>query len=391
MDKEKRADIIKAITVIGFTVSVFYHYILSSYASLNYYPFNTFLFSPSDRFNDFYNIFRATRNLNPYASPVSVYFPFTFILMYLLSAMTLFVRQLAFAVFIFIFIRYTLSYIYRRMPSSDELNRKLNTFIFTFMSYPFLFSLDRGNIECLLFIFLALFLYYYQKDDDLKSILFLSLAIAMKLYPAVYAVLFLADKKYKNILLTAVITALLTLISASILEGGIINSFSGLKNNLNMFREAYIMSDHGLQHNTSIYGTLKIIFSRCCPILLPFLNYYTALALLVCLLITIYIVLKKDALWKKFTLLVFITLLLPQVSYDYKLIHLFIPLMMFVNHDEPSKFDLSFSILFGLLLIPKDYYIIAKDISVAVLINPALMIMIASIILWDRQSLGTVK
>ncbi len=391
MEKEKRADIIKAVTLLGFVVSVFYHYILSNYASLGYYPFNTFLFSPSDKFNDFYNIFRATRNLNPYTSPVSVYFPFTFILVYALSLITVFVRQLAFAVFIFIFIRYTLVYIYRRMPSSDGLNRKLNTFIFTFMSYPFLFTLDRGNLEGLLFIFLALFLYYYQKDDDFKSVLFLSLAISMKLYPAVYCVLFLADKKYKNILLAAGITIVLTLASAALLEGGIVNSFTGLKHNLDLFRNDYILSDHGLQHNTSLYGALKIIITRCCPVLLPILGYYTIGALAIFAMITAYIIIRKVALWKSVTLLVFMTLLLPQVSYDYKLVHLFIPLMLFVNHEEPAKYDQSLSLLFAFLLIPKDYYILGKDISIAVLINPALMLIIAGMIIFDRQTASVAK
>ena len=374
---EQKTTIIKAITLVGFTASVFYHYVLSNYNGLGYYPYNTFLFNPADKFNDFYNIYKATIDLNPYAAPVSVYFPFTFIVVYLFTL--LHNDHLALYVFTFIFLAFLITYVYRAIPSVKKSEKSMDTFILIFMSYPVLFNLDRGNWESVLFVFLVLFLYYYQKKDDLKSVFFLSLAISMKLYPAVFIVLFLADKKYRNILYTGISVIVITMLSAFMLEGGVAKSLLGLKNNLENFRNAYIMSDHGLQHNASLYGVIKIMK-------LP-LNYYSVLAVVIFALIAAYVILKEDIYWKRVTFLVLSMILLPQVSYDYKLIHLFIPLLLFLNHAKPCKSDLVFALLWGLLLIPKDYYLISGDISIAVLFNPLIMVMMISMILLDRHAL----
>jgi hypothetical protein len=68
------------------------------------------------------------------------------------------------------------------------------------------------------------------------------------------------------------------------------------------------------------------------------------------------------------------------------MIHLYIALMLFLNSHKQSKHDILYTILFGLLLIPKDYLIIQADISIAVFLNPLLMLMIAGTILLDRTS-----
>ncbi len=83
-------------------------------------------------------------------------------------------------------------------------------------------------------------------------------------------------------------------------------------------------------------------------------------------------------------------LLLPQVTFDYKMIHLYIALMLFLNSQKQSPYDILYAILFGLLLIPKDYLYIQPDISIAVFLNPLLMLMIAGTILLDRTILSKV-
>jgi hypothetical protein len=104
-------------------------------------------------------------------------------------------------------------------------------------------------------------------------------------------------------------------------------------------------------------------------------------------LISLFIVLKEKEFWKRVSLLVFMMLLLPQVTFDYKMIHLYIALMLFLNSHKQSQHDMLYAILFGLILIPKDYLIIQPDISIAVFLNPLLMLMIAGTILLDRTSM----
>lgn len=381
MKKEHKINIVRTIIIIGFTLSVLFHYVLSHYNGLNYYPFNTFLFNPADKFNDFFNIYHAAVLLNPYAFFVSVYFPFTFIIMYLFTMIS---ANYAFSLFLLIFIAYFIYYIHKNINdhgSSDIANKILNVFVFSFMAYPFLFNIDRGNMECLIFVFLALFIYFYQKKQVYIGAIFLSLAASMKLYPWIFAVLLLSDKKYKSIFISIALVVLLTLVSAAAFQGGISGSFAGLLNNLNKFNQGYLMHYTGLQHNLSLYGVAYLllqsnIFHLINPLFEFILrNYFIVAGIMLGSVMAYIMFVNERALWKKSALLVFLILLLPPVSFDYKLIHLFIPLMLFFNCDEKSnKFNFVYSLLFGLLLIPKDYYIIADDISIAVILNPAIML-----------------
>jgi hypothetical protein len=103
-------------------------------------------------------------------------------------------------------------------------------------------------------------------------------------------------------------------------------------------------------------------------------------ALLAC--VVVYVVCIEKRFWRKVALLVCALNLLPVVSGDYKLLHLFIPLYLFINENEPERLDWVFTALFGLLLIPKNYYRIPSlpEASISVLANPLLMLLLAAVI-----------
>ena len=175
----------------------------------------------------------------------------------------------------------------------------------------------------------------------------------------------------------------LSVLSAAVLEGGIQTSLQGLQHNLGLFKEAYMHSVMGLHFNTSLYGAITILGGKF-TFLSIVIKYYTVIALIAFVLVSLFIVLNENEFWKKVSLLVFMMLLLPQVTFDYKMIHLYIALMLFLNSHKQSKHEILYAILFGLLLIPKDYLIIQADISIAVFLNPLLMLMIVGTILLDR-------
>jgi hypothetical protein len=96
--------------------------------------------------------------------------------------------------------------------------------------------------------------------------------------------------------------------------------------------------------------------------------------------------------WKQVALLIFSFNLLPYISADYKLIHIFIPMLLFINCEKESKFRLLSAILFGLLLIPKAYYHFsgivsaesgAPDISISIIINPLIMLIFTIAIMYE--------
>ena len=77
------------------------------------------------------------------------------------------------------------------------------------------------------------------------------------------------------------------------------------------------------------------------------------------------------------------------VAFDYKLIFLFIPLWLFVNAEEKTKFDLIYTILFALLLIPKRFFLVLgpgvfKWFSLSLVTNPLIMIIFVGLIIFEQ-------
>lgn len=409
VDKEKKSldvnpltfdklKIISIIVLIGFVASYLFHYYISLSPGKDVYPFNTFLYNPADRYNDFYNIFNASAELNPYIYPVSVYFPFTYVLMHFLNGME---PGSALSVFNISFTAFLLIYMFRALPVKSIIVKILAAIVISVLSYPYLFVVDRGNLEAWVFIFSGLFIFFYLRKKDLPAMIFLSMAVAIKLYPAILALLFLLDRKYLKVLYTALMSVGLTIVSAALLEGGVMESINGQLRCLDSFSKSYISGGtHGLQHSTSLFAPVKLLYYNILTKLPEYpagyeqafnSNYFIG-AMLIFLFIAFVVLRYKMALWKIVALLVFTFTILPQVSYDYKLIDIFIPLGLYFKSEEKSPFNKIYSVFFGLFLIPKDYVLIVNDLSIASIINPLLILSMIILIIVEAVKSGiTIK
>ncbi len=81
--------------------------------------------------------------------------------------------------------------------------------LFCLFSAPFMFLIERGNILVLSLVFAMLFVAYYDhKSRFVREIALICLAfsISIKIYPVVFAVLLLNEKKYKELIRAAVYT-----------------------------------------------------------------------------------------------------------------------------------------------------------------------------------------
>ena len=65
-DNESRVKIVAKIIFWGFISAVFFNFIYQGAILNKPYPYNTFLFLPLDRFNDFFNMVVWCKNNNPY-------------------------------------------------------------------------------------------------------------------------------------------------------------------------------------------------------------------------------------------------------------------------------------------------------------------------------------
>ncbi len=378
----RRVRTVCMIVFIGLVCSLLFHNYQASLPEKDVYPYNTFLFKQTDRFNDFNNIYTASADLNPFSSSVSVYFPFTYIITYLFTKMD---QSIALGLFLMSFVAFYVYYLYKNLPLSESFQKIIAIVILSAMSYPFLFLVDRANLEAWGFISIASFLYFYVKKQDFPAVICLAIATSFKLYPALFAVLFLIDRKYLMALYTGLIAGVLALGSAAILKGGIAGSIAGQKKCLEIFNQVYLNgSSHGMQHSSSFFVPLKLFYYN---ILATSGNYpanyenffnnnYFLVAIVLFLPILFVLLRYQLPLWKKVALMVSTFILLPQISYDYKLISLMIPVVLYFQAEEQGKFDKYYAILFGLLLIPKDYYIITIDLSISSILTPIILLVL---------------
>ena len=400
LTKESRINRLATIVLVGFALSWFYYYYKGTCLRLPY-PNNTFLFVPGTDFGDFYNAVVGLIGYNPYLTKAGIpgnYFPFANFQTWLF---TLLPFNAALYLFLGIFIAGMLLLCGYFLKTKNRVDSLRNIFVLAFLSYPFLFCVDRSNFECLLFVHLVLFLIFYFKRRYLLSSIFLSFAIAMKFYPVVFLLLFIADKRYKEALYSLFLVVIVSAVCLLPTQGGLVANLnyvmSGFSNGMTPPGSIDFVADSNnlVQRGMSLFTLLKMLCiwsGRMDSIefhayVLPYYAVMCASGALVAL----YVIFVESELWKKVALLTLAMLLFPHMSADYKLIHLFLPLCLYVHAESRFKYDRLFIWLFGLLLIPKSYYYFQSiasdssnnDISIAVPINIAMLSLMLALLLGE--------
>jgi len=92
-----------------------------------------------------------------------------------------------------------------------------------------------------------------------------------------------------------------------------------------------------------------------------------------------YVIFVERQVWRKLFLIVAMILLLPIVSYSYKMLYVFLPLAMWIN--TPSqRDDIWYLTCYALLLIPKNYFwvlLLGKELSMNEFLNTGILCIIA--------------
>lgn len=391
----------------GMVLFLLYSFIVNNYFGLGY-PYNTFLFSKVDSFMDFYNVNYFVHNFNPYSSEKDVsYPPFALILAYPFSLFYNYSKHgspparehilpvLSYLILIFSFSYFLVKLIYQTIKGNGKLNDYIYTIIL-FVTYPVFFLLDRGNYLMITFIFVCLFAYYYVANPA-KSLYFLSAAIAMKIYPIIFVLLFIVQKRYKDVWKIVLITGCFSIIPMLLFRGSFVSNMTHFFSNLFHFSGGYVDELFNVSWNVSLLGAIKI------PIMLfnngtvPF-NVTVPFMIFVVVLIGIVIfLLKKEArLDRKMVYLVSLQLLIMPLSFDYSLVYLYVPLLMLLKNKKKIDTEDSFSlIVIALLFIPKSYGILYHNslwvVSIQSFINPILLMMLIIYPFYKRVRAGSLK
>ncbi|MDD1444181.1 DUF2029 domain-containing protein, partial [Dolichospermum sp. ST_sed3] len=399
MEKSEKVLILSTIVLVGFVLAVVYHYILGYYLKLDF-PENTFLWTPEVHFSDFVAFLDVIKNFSPFENlNFSVnYFPVAYILLFPFSLIKN--KIIAYLLFSGIFVSFFvfMNRLFLKCENLTKLQNIQNIFILTFLSYPFLMLLDRGNFDMFLFILFAGFLYSFKSGKYLLSACILAVINAIKPFWLIFLILFLFKKRIKEIIFSLTITALLIIGGFMLLKGDFFSQLSVFLTNLTLLKYDYLYSNAnnvGMFGSSSLFMALKLLFTRH---LLPFfistgflVKIYGFLSLAITVAI-IFFAYKEKTFWKQITLLTLYMLLVPYIIIDYKLIFLFGPLWLFLNSKEKSDFDLKYTILFGLLLIPKNiikytpWFFQGACFSASILINPLLIIYFMYLIISEQSS-----
>ena len=198
------------------------------------------------------------------------------------------------------------------------------------LSMPVLFAIERGNTITAAVIALIVFVFFYDsKNVFIKEIALLSLAFSfsLKLAPAVFGVLLLLDKQYKEAIRTAIYGLLMFFFPFLLIEGHF-NNISYLLRNLSLMNDKY-----ALQGTCTLYNCFSSCGLNGLSILCktPF-KYVISLFLLVCCIFY-----RRK--WETATALALVAIITPSFSQTYTLLYFIPALILFLNEKNKRKAD----------------------------------------------------
>jgi hypothetical protein len=391
--KRSRVRLLATIVLVGTVASIVYHYVAGFYFGFGY-PRSTFLFLPSDHFNDWDNVYIFAKAFLRGVPGGFTYFPFA---MLTALASTVLPMRVGWALVILLFLVVLVMLLRGWVVDCEDnvLTKVQYGFVLVLLSYPVLFALDRTNLEILLFVFIAGFFYFlYVRESVWLAALFLAAAIAFKLYPATLLVLLLAERRFKACILAVVFALGLTVIGTAAMAGLGHFSLAAVwqmnSSGKTLYQQTMVIGGGGIQHGHSLWGVLDLpTFLRGQEPGHWRITLYEVAAGLIFLLLAVHVIFRETERWKRVLLLMVPAVLLPFVSADYTLIQLYFPLVFFLNARRVSRWDVAYVALFGVLLIPLDYHYLAlagDGVSISVIVYPVAMLALMVLAIFDPQS-----
>ncbi len=255
-----------------------------------------------------------------------------------------------------------------------------------------MFTIDRGNFEGILASSLLISIILIRRKLFFWGAVCLGLCSSLKGYPIIFAYLFLKQKKYLHCVLSIAVAFTVTLSALALFEGGFDKNFDFLLKGSNFSHESIqqmLYRPDLVQRSISLFSMFKVTFLylNLDIDLVRFLSFYKISAFICGIIIWFYILRKTKSFNALIASLTFMIMLFPYLSADYKLLHLFLPLILFF-HDKQGKAnkeDAYIVLLFCFLLIPKPYFYLKRvlsdsqfhDITLSIVLNP-----IAILVLW---------
>lgn len=227
--------------------------------------------------------------------------------------------------------------------------------VLVFLTSPYVFLLERANLILIALIGTCIYILGYDSDKLCYRVIAyigLSIAAAIKLYPAIFGILTVQKKRYKESVLLLILGCtflFLPFIFFGGLEGckAFINSIFG---SFDAFSEYY-----GFGYDVSIYNLERLILSIVAGYHEKASNIST-LAVIFLLVVTFFVVTET---WQQIATLCLLIVLIPKFSFCYTLCFLAIPFIYMINTKE-KKIHYIYLIEYLLIFFPWLHFPINK-------------------------------
>lgn len=240
-----------------------------------------------------------------------------------------------------------------------RLNGKIRSSVLVLLSAPFIFGFERGNSILLALLFLLLYFKYYNSKhakEKIISYFALGCAAGIKISPALFGLLLVREKQYKDAILALAIGMALFFLPFLFTDGDIYRLLTNIQYTTDAFR-GYIIDDSGNMRSvgTGYYINLSSLFvflERLFNINIHFMSFaLNLLVLIIGIFIAVYV--KSIEQWKIAILLGGMIALCPGFSAVYNLLFLIPGVLLFLNNDpENTKMNKLYAGLIFLLMIP---------------------------------------
>lgn len=379
--------------VVFFVANIFINIVLSAASGGD--SWKQMLFhngNSTDLYMDFFNSIRDGGSEDVYSARNNIYPPFCILIFRFFSKLInpslvstsfgqrfqLQLDQLCMMIYIIFAIvcvlslaRLIESYGYRYSSGKNKLRANILSFMMI-VSYPVMFCLERGNILILSVVFAMFFIFFKDSDNKfIKELSYISLAMSagIKIYPAVFGLTLIIEKKYKEALrllfygFIIVVFPFVFFIDFNSLSASVtpyISSLLSIDKLVIVNEETSSVLMKILQNLVKFATTKKTSLNFSSVSIQNFIFFFdrdnTSLANIVCVITEFFALFcaffsKKE--WQKIFLLTYLMLNIPSASNSYALSFIIIPFCMFMFANKKYvKRDWLYLICYSLLLTP---------------------------------------
>lgn len=319
----------------------------------------------NDMFMDFFNTIYYTKDGTPYQTGV-IYPPLAELFLYFLSLIipkdimasgAFGVRASQIGIMLYtVYTTITTSifvlmiYKFKRGHSVERI-----TLVFiSLLSFPYIFQLERGNILLIAVLFSMVFIFF--KDSKSKAMrelayIFLAIAAGIKIYPAVFGLLLIQEKRYKDAIKTMIYGIAFAILPFAFFGGT--SSISQLFKNFRKYTELFQNLGYGFF--LDIKNTVMMvfhIFDNTQPYTVQIGIYITFIFVAFALMSLFYT--KEN--WKKIAICTLLLIAAPGGSVVYTLLFMTAPLILFLDSKlQRRKLDYAYVALYVMMFVPWTY------------------------------------